>query len=229
LERVEALYFPKDVHEDGVREEDVSMHDGPWRSVPSPSKKLSQATARTRAVVKDVIVQTTDPLAAPHTVKKKGGKTSDVVTPALDRTKVEKENEAPPSTGRASKLRAQEQLEKAKEDILLYQKEMKRRGGVTHGRKRQSDEAESDGMTSNDQENLKEVSRPAKRAKSTLAGPAVSEQVPVQYRMMVSGDERWKGAHKKEDEDRVSRLTNRCSHDITDRPRRKPSAPLESN
>lgn len=147
----------------------------------------------------------------------------------LDLVDNEKENESPSlGSGRASKLKANAAIHVNADDMAQFQKEMKRKGGVTHGgrrssnaqdfsspapastedkgrrKKRPSDEATydvtaegsdlSDGETQGQQ-------KPAKKAKTKSTTPAV-ELPPIQYKMMVTGDERWLDKANKESQDR---------------------------
>lgn len=146
--------------------------------------------------------ETAEPKPAPKTVKRRAAKLADHGTPEINRRISGKENEAPPSTGRASKLKAQQQLDMAKADIALFEKEMKRKGGVVHGRKRHSDEASNDG----DSTDRSAATRATKRTKSATNGTASA--VPIQYKMMVSGDERWLNNEAKEEEDKVRLSAN---------------------
>ncbi|EME88982.1 uncharacterized protein MYCFIDRAFT_213487 [Pseudocercospora fijiensis CIRAD86] len=140
-----------------------------------------------------------------------------VATPRLPR-----ENNSPmiTSTGRASKQKALSSLHTQAEDIALYQKESKRKGGVVYGgrrashaddsvsspapanrtsKKRASDEYEasaldpdlSDGET-------QQVGSKQKKAK-TAASPRLPE---VKYKMMVTGDDRWVENTRKENADK---------------------------
>ena len=147
-------------------------------------------------------VERTSSSPAPNAVKKRHVVGVEVATPHADRRASEKENEAPPSTGRASKLKAQLQLDKQKADIALFQKEMTRKGGVVHGRKRHSEEAENDTGDGTDQEKPAGTQRQAKKVKTTA--PVATQLPPVQYRMIVTGDNRWVNKVKKETEDTAS-------------------------
>lgn len=164
----------------------------------------------------------------PRTVKKPGGRRPKAVTsvtprPAFD----EKENESPiSSTGRASKMKAAGKIHSAAEDIALYEREMKRKGGVVHGgrrsghreesspapaapkrsKKRTSDENTYDvtaqGSDLSDGETQKPT-KPAKKARTSKESKERNPSLPpIAHRMMVTGDERWVGKPKKEDEDK---------------------------
>lgn len=153
-------------------------------------------------------------------------------TPIAQRQVDEKENETPPTTGRASKQAALNNIHKQKDDIALFQREMKRKGGVVHGgrntspepdgakkgrgkgRKRTSgDVEEADDETSSEEEGKEgvQVSRPAARAtKRMKSGREMSTESRVKFHMMVSGDDRWIQNNKKENADAVS-TTLKCT------------------
>ncbi|KAF2771722.1 hypothetical protein EJ03DRAFT_308502 [Teratosphaeria nubilosa] len=87
-------------------------------------------------------------------------------------------------------LAAGKKIHDSAPDIALYEKERKRKGGVTHGGRRSShmDEIDlSDGETQ---------PAKAKKAKHTQAQANFPE---VKYKLMVTGDERWVGKPKEED------------------------------
>lgn len=165
---------------------------------------------------------------APKTVKKRGrpSKADSLATP---RPNVEeKENQSPiTSTGRASKQKAMGALSKAAEDMALYSREMKRKGGLLHGgrrsldeqsspapmappakktKKRTSDEntydvtAQGSDLSDGETQKASKVTKKAKTSKETK--DRVPSLPPIIHRMMVTGDERWVGKAKKEDEDR---------------------------
>lgn len=157
----------------------------------------------------------------PHTVKKPRARAcKPLATPRL--VDDEKENESPirMSSGRASKAKALDILHHQADDIALYQREMKRKGGVTHGvrrssraedfsspmplktrKKRKSDEitfdVSAEGRDHSDGETQYQPSKTTKKPKHhALESP---ELLPIKYRMMVTGDDRWLGKPKDED------------------------------
>ncbi|KAK5108587.1 hypothetical protein LTR62_008163 [Meristemomyces frigidus] len=136
----------------------------------------------------------------------------------------EKENESPFVTtsaraDRAAKSKANANIHNLAPDILAFEKELKRKGGVTHGgrrsdhpedfsspvpaqpknmKKRKSDEGTYDvSAQGSDLSDGETQAVQAKKAKTT------SEVPPIMYRMMVTGDERWVGKTKQEDADRL--------------------------
>lgn len=139
-----------------------------------------------------------------------------------------KENEAPLSTasGRAAKNKALSTLHNQADDIALYERESKRKGGVIHGgrrpsshgpdqsspaaikkgRKRASEEGTygvtAQGSDISDGETQK-AAKPAKKAKTT-PGEKATQPVPVRYKMMVTGDDRWMNNKRKESADTVN-------------------------
>lgn len=127
-------------------------------------------------------------------------------TPALRKfISSEKENETPGTTGsRGAKARAMSKLHDAAADIALFEKEMKRVGGVVHGRdrrestmdpdtpagkekrgrKRQSTEMEADAEADAEEE----APAAGKRGKRVKSG----EKLPViSYRTVLTGYQRW--------------------------------------
>lgn len=162
--------------------------------------------------------------APPQTVKKsRVSKVSDVATPAAKRT-MEKENQTPPTTGRASKDRALNAIHKQKDDIALFQRELKRKGGVVRGGRRVSedDPTESakkankgkkrisgDAMDTDDDIGSEEEQDPSKataRQTKKVRRSGTADQSSVKYRLLVTADTRWEGKLKKEDADSVSIL-----------------------
>lgn len=129
-------------------------------------------------------------------------------TPAPSRFMGEgKENETPSTTGsRSAKDKAVAKLHDLAPDIALYQKQLKRVGGVIHGGRRSSEDfvpgANRKRSISKDEEDTDtgadEETRGAKRAKKSKALP------PPVMRLALSGYKRWVGAAKKENDERVS-------------------------
>lgn len=145
----------------------------------------------------------------PSVLKKKEVKIVDAVperlrTPsAQSKIAAGKENEAPPSTARASKTKAAAQLEKAAVDIAAFEKEMKRKGGVTHGRKRGSEDIQEDAHSKEEETNGEMGPPRSTKKQKTAKEPVVSDATSVKYRMLLTGDDRWTKP-KKEAEDKVS-------------------------
>ncbi|QDS74312.1 hypothetical protein FKW77_003986 [Venturia effusa] len=138
-------------------------------------------------------------------------------TPALRKfVDSEKENVTPGTNGsRGAKARAMSKLHDAAADIALYDKERKRVGGVTHGRdrrestidpdtpagkekrgrKRQSTEMEAEA----DEETEEEAPAAEKRGKRVKSG----EKLPgIEYRMVLTGYQRWLDDPKSETTER---------------------------
>ena len=220
LKRLEQNYFSKPV-------------DPPQKAKPSPRKTVPS----THRVLANTTINPTDmptPMApddetedeAPQTAKRPRGRPrkSDATTPRFRDD--EKENKSPllHSSARASKAKALGMLHRQADDIALFQKEMKRKGGVTHGgrrstngegassplaaspiprKKRTSDEAtyEATAMSS-DLSDGETQARPAKPAKKAKHAPSPTDLPPVQYKMMVTGDDRWLNNPKKESADK---------------------------
>lgn len=217
LQKLEQAYFPE-------------PRKTPLKAVqPRSDGKPSKASSK---VQRSTILADEEPVPEPSTAKRSRGRPpKSASTPRiLDLVDNEKENESPSSrgSGRASKLKASAAIHVNADDMAQFQKEMKRKGGVTHGgrrpsnaqdfsspapastedksrrKKRTSDEATydvtaegsdlSDGETQGQQ-------KPAKKAKTKSTTPA-AELPPVQYKIMVTGDERWLDKANKESQDR---------------------------
>lgn len=223
MKKVEQMFFAK-------------PRESPQKAVRSP-----EATAKNKSVGAVLAGSTTNrpdmpPPAQiandtgyeePTTTKKGRGKPrGSLSTPRFRED--EKENESPmPSTGRASKEKANGKIHNMAPDIALFQKEMKRKGGVIHGRERRASQPDlvsspipapkqrkkrtSDELTYevtkvgsdlSDGEMQEQDANGKASKKAKLIAPA--ELPPVRYRMMVTGDERWNSSKRQEDVDRRS-------------------------
>jgi hypothetical protein len=198
----------------------------------SPTRQSNAASAdMQRRHVQAVLVETAenptppseddhaDDMAEPVTVAKPRGRPrKSVSTP---RANEDKENESPMvvSVGRASKARALDSLQQQAGDIALFQKEMKRKGGVVHGgrrstqaddfvspapatkssRKRTSEEFEGSDTDEEmaDDDTPRSASKQTKKSKPT---PAILPEVHT--KMMVTGYDRWKDDKHTESADR---------------------------
>lgn len=119
-----------------------------------------------------------------------------------------KENETPSTTGsRSAKEKAAAKLHDLAPDIALFDKEMKRVGGVTHGgRKTSEDKAQNvvrKRSMSNGNDTDTGVDEEAKAARRAKKARSVG---PPALRLALSGYKRWVGTGmtKKESEERVS-------------------------
>lgn len=234
LQQVERKFFPKELSPQRTSNRS-SPQKAPHPQTDATSHTLSDRDDRDEhfdepAGLDGVEHETEEP----KTIKKPAGKRAKSTSVATPRpTMDEKENESPiTSTGRASKTKAMGALHKAAEDMALYSREMKRKGGLLHGgrrssqhdegsspapaappakkpKKRTSDENTYDvtaqGSDLSDGETQK-AAKPAKKAKTTKDTKDTKDRIPslppISHKMMVTGDERWVGKPKKEDEDR---------------------------
>jgi len=213
IDRVEKLYFQKsdDRHDHEKHEKIVNRTVGAATVRPSPRKTVPVSSYPTNCVGHEKAAaegeeEEEEGTPVPIREKKRSRKTSDAnQTPSAIRNLSEKENEEPPSTGsnkRASAVKAASKVQIQCADANQFAKEIKRVGGVVHSRKRTSDEVYADEERSlNGQERGVDAQRQTKKVKATQ--PAPSESVPVQYKMLVSGDDRWLQNPKKEIEDKV--------------------------
>lgn len=222
MKNVEKYYFPKprSPQKQRVAQKSTARQTLPASSVldtgvPAPQDVEQEAPA----TVDEADEMDIEEDEAPKTAKKPRGKPSRVSL-ATPRAAVDggKENESPAvaSTGRASKLKALTKVHSAAEDMNKYKKEEQRVGGVIYGglrrevaaeespapqrtsRKRTSDEYDPTGVGSDlsDGETQDPRAKQAKKAKHVSAPP-------IEYRMMVTGDERWMNNQKKEAADKV--------------------------
>ena len=141
-------------------------------------------------------------------------------TPATHRRPSGKENETPPTTGsRGAKDRAVSKMHDLAPDIALYEKEMKRKGGVIHGgrrashtedakkekeadkgKKRSHDESEEDG---DDEEEI--ASRTSDRGQEKTK--RFKHQLPsIDHRMLLTGANEYIEDDKKETNLKVSQF-----------------------
>lgn len=217
MHKLEQMYFP----------EPRKTPSKVAQSKPSVKPVKTSSKPQNSAVLADE-----EPTPEPATVKRgRGRPPKSASTPRVqDIVDDEKENESPAlrSSGRASKTKAFAALHEQAGDIAQFQKEMKRKGGVTHGGRRSSHVEElSSPAPASTEDNARRTKRPsdegtydvtaggsalsdgetqaqqkpAKKAKTKSTTPAV-DLPPVQYKMMVTGDERWLDKANKESQDR---------------------------
>ncbi|KAK0254687.1 hypothetical protein B0A54_08622 [Friedmanniomyces endolithicus] len=214
-----AIIEPPSSVAEGV--EDAETESEPEKQPKSAKKPRGRPSkvAPTPAA-KDAVMDEETPAEASTAPRSRGGPRRSTATPRhLDD---EKENTSPVVTtsGRAARAKALERIHSAAPDIALYEKETKRKGGVTHGgrrsahledlsspvpdpkksKKRKSDEntyyVTAEGSDLSDGETQGKLAKGVKKAKTA------SELPPVKYRMMVTGDDRWVGNMKQEDADK---------------------------
>ncbi|EGP91732.1 uncharacterized protein MYCGRDRAFT_67446 [Zymoseptoria tritici IPO323] len=102
---------------------------------------------------------------------------------------------SPQKPQKAAERQALNTLHSQAADIELFQKEMKRKGGVIHGGRRGSI---ADEIALSDGETQHVPSKLTKKAKHA----AVPDLPEVRYRMMVTGDDRWASNARKESADK---------------------------
>ncbi|KAH9809516.1 Regulator of Ty1 transposition protein [Teratosphaeria destructans] len=227
MKKVEQLYFPKTRPSPQKQQFVVRGGTSPRKTVPASSAGLgggvqddTPAYCAPEPIPEDQ--ETEDEEEAqpqPQSVKKPGGRSKKTLL-ATPRLTDDKENQSPAvtSTGRRkAKMAADKRIHDSAPDIALYEKEKKRKGGVTHGgrrsshmnemsspapapkerKKRKSDEATYD-VTAEGSDLSDGETQPAKakKAKHTQGQASFPE---VKYKLMVTGDERWVGKPKEED------------------------------
>jgi len=156
------------------------------------------------------------PLAPPKSKRVKTGPT--VATPVAVRHTYGKENETPGTAGsRGAKDRALSKIHDVGPDMVLFEKEMKRKGGVTHGGRREKDlegertnksfgrESTGSKRSFTDMEVDRE-STASEGEEETATKPRDGKKTklaPIKYRMLLSKDERWLDNSKKESLEKV--------------------------
>lgn len=140
-----------------------------------------------------------------------GGK---LQTPTLSRLVGDgKENDTPSTTSsRKSKEAAAARLHEIAPDIALYEKEMKRVGGVIYGGRKKNDEdrvahAKKRKSTDGQEESNPEEDTEAKRQKKS--------KPPVTMHLLITGYQRWVGNQKKEDTDKVYYTLSKTSGEFS--------------
>ncbi|KAF2018943.1 BRCT domain-containing protein [Aaosphaeria arxii CBS 175.79] len=156
--------------------------------------------------------------ASPVGEKAKTAKTrGNVSTPVAPRHFEEKENQTPGTTGsRGAKDRALSKLHDAAPDIARFEKEMKRKGGVIHGGRREKDTSDDDrqakpkGRDSNaSKRSIEEVDAEEdedstdEAAGNEMQKKKKPKKTPIIHRVLISKDERWQGDANKEAKDKA--------------------------
>lgn len=214
---VEKKFFPEGSDEDsstaeaGIRAMRVKDQNANFK-VPNSSAAHPPSYAGAPEPVSD------DPTPKVSKVGRKPSGATPLRTPAPSRfNNNEKENDTPSTTGsRGAKQKAAAKLHDMASDIELFQKEMKRVGGVMHGGRRPSEETMSDHSRKRSLSQDEEIStetevggRAAKKAKK-------NKEAPVMH-LLITGDKRWVENPVKESNERVSivpSMTGGIANDI---------------
>ncbi|KAF2857988.1 hypothetical protein K470DRAFT_252206 [Piedraia hortae CBS 480.64] len=177
-----------------VREKVPARENSPVKEkVPAKKKKVAAAAAPS-----DSDTAEDDPKQQPS----KTPRSKAVSTPRQAETSA---SPIPLSSGRASKLHALNVMHKQAEDIALFQKEMKRKGGVLHGGRRQSIEESPGPATKKKRARSEGTSREGTadgiegENKGKKAAKKAKIEPPVQQKLMVTGDDRWVDKPKEEE------------------------------
>ncbi|KAL4811214.1 BRCT domain protein [Aspergillus unguis] len=160
--------------------------------------------------------------ATPRAGRSKKMDSKTVQTPRSRLVPDDKENDTPSSTSsRKSKDAATAKLHEIAPDIALYEKEMKRVGGVIYGGRRVNDEdrvnlnknKKRSSMEAQSENDGEEDTAEAKRQKKS--------RPPITMHLLITGYQRWVGNMKKEDADKrqlrelgimVVQDARRCTH-----------------
>lgn len=154
---------------------------------------------------------------------------AEVATPVAARHIDGKENETPGTTGsRGAKSRALSKLHDAAPDIAKFQQEMKRKGGVVHGGRRDKEtevpEKKTKGRdsTTPSKRSIADVNEGEDGSEDDLAGEtdkkvkkAKKDKLPpAKHRMVITKFDRWLGDAEKEAQDKVCHLPFIRTHDF---------------
>ncbi|KAE8152133.1 BRCT domain-containing protein [Aspergillus avenaceus] len=179
------------------------------KPVPPKSPRVMQNKDQNAAAAKTASVPALDENVsdANITPAKKSRKSSDskkLQTPARTRLTSEgKENDTPSSTSsRKSKEAATARLHEIAPDIALYEKEMKRVGGVIYGGRRKTDE---DRVALNNQSKKRRSMDPQEESEedeTTEAKRQKKSKPPVAMHLLITGYQKWVGNLKREDADK---------------------------
>ncbi|KAF2264506.1 hypothetical protein CC78DRAFT_580288 [Lojkania enalia] len=159
-----------------------------------------------------------DPVARSSPLAEKTKRTrivAEVVTPVAPRHIDGKENQTPGTTGsRGAKDRALLKLHNAAPDIAKFEKEMKRKGGVIHGGRREREPEVKDKIKGREstasKRSIDEVYGEEEATEDELQDVATNnnkrakkdKKVPIKFRMLVSKKDSWVGNHERECKER---------------------------
>ena len=207
---MERVFFPKGTDVDQEMEnvslsKPMSVKDQNATSsrVPSSSAVHLSSSANGDAVpYRTLQIDRSTPKAPRETRRHSEG--TALRTPAAPRYADGKENDTPSTTGsRGAKDRAVAKLHDLAPDIALFEKESKRVGGVIHGGRKPSEEKGNGGSrkrSKSKEEDLdSEVDEETRGVKRARKG-----KEPPSLRLLLSGDNRWVGNPKRENDERVS-------------------------
>ncbi|KAL4933927.1 BRCT domain-containing protein [Aspergillus undulatus] len=161
--------------------------------------------------------------ATPKVGRPKKADSKNLQTPARSRLSTDgKENDTPSSTSsRKSKDAATAKLHEIAPDIALYEKEMKRVGGVIYGGRRKTDEdrveinksKKRSSMEAQNESEEEDAVDPKRQKRAKLP--------PIAMHLLITGYKKWVGNMKKEDADKrqlrelgitVVQDARKCSH-----------------
>ncbi|KAJ9668663.1 regulator of Ty1 Transposition [Coniosporium apollinis] len=219
-EAVERLFFPPNPMQPTPSSGAPPKTNGAVSSAPAVPASSTEVPAQpttdaAREEPNDDAADRPTPLA---TRAKRARGDSDIRTPAAIRKLDGKENETPTSTGsRGAKDRALSKLHDAAADIAVYERERKRVGGVVYGKERASGSPAVDDKTKakeaasrkrtrdedQEAEEDEEDSVAEQASKKAKKGRGAKNVPPIQYRLMLSGDDRWVDKPGKESADKA--------------------------
>jgi hypothetical protein len=226
LSRSQYVYFPgrtnlgevigqTEIDPDAVEKNYFSKNRKPTLTKGESGASTASAKRSAAKPTNEQNAQASTPLASKHTRTKRAAEATTPLPPSrIDG----KENETPGTTGsRGAKNRALSKLHEAAPDIAKFEQEMKRKGGVVYGgrrdkeaevadkkkkgrestpSKRSIDEVDNDGESSAD-DAAGEAGQRAKKAKKEKLPPA-------KHRMVITKFDRWLNDPDKESRDKAA-------------------------
>lgn len=203
---IEKIFFPK-TRKPGAAKTANKKNDVPGSSVPkraasdtaAHASPLAETTRRTKTL-------------------------PEMATPLARRHIDGKENETPGTTGsRGAKDRALSKIHDAAPDMAKFEKEMKRKGGVVHGGRRDKDAEVVDNTkkaktrdSAGSKRSFDEVDAGGEDSEDELTGEPTKKNkkakkdtkklTPIKYRILISKVERWANDPDKESKEKVYQL-----------------------
>ena len=169
-------------------------------TTPAPKKATKADASASRAEApKDATPRTNNTVKKDPETNNKSLQTPASIRVASDG----KENDTPSSTSsRKSKEAATARLHGYAPDIALYEKEMKRVGGVIYGGRKKSDEERLQANNSKKRRSV-EAQDGSDEEPATDAKRQKKSKPPVAMHLLITGYQKWVGNLKKEDADKV--------------------------
>ncbi|KAI9367933.1 BRCT domain-containing protein [Aspergillus egyptiacus] len=214
---LESLFFASD---ESATAPAPAAAPAPRKAMQNRDQNTAAAKARSSMDVDEAMASDTAN-ATPKVGKRKMADSKNLQTPARSRLADGKENDTPSSTSsRKSKEAATARLHEIAPDIALYEKEMKRVGGVIYGGRRKTDE-ERVALKNNKKRSSMEAQAESEEEETAEAKRQKKSRPAITMHLLITGYQRWVGNMKKEDADKrqlrelgvmVVQDARKCSH-----------------